>query len=110
MENGGKQYINFKNSDGDTPLYFACRKGEIDVIEYLLANGAKNTINNKLNDGNTLLHVFTELNESDIILLLLNYDANPFIKNNDNKLPIDLIAHNDRDSLIIRKALENAMN
>lgn len=110
MENVGKQYINFKNSDGDTPLYFAFRKGEIDVIEYLLANGAEKYINNKLNDGNTLLHVFTELNEPDIILLLLDYDANPFIKNNDNKLPIDLIAHNDRDSLIIKNALENAMN
>jgi len=110
MENGGRQYINFKNSDEDTPLYFTCRKGDINVIEYLLANGAKKSINNKLNNGNTLLHIFTELNESDIILLLLSYGANPFIKNNDNKLPIDLITHNNRDSLIIRKALENAMN
>ena len=28
------------DSDGDTALYCACRKGHVDIVHYLLANGA----------------------------------------------------------------------
>ena len=36
----GGEDIDGLDSDGDTALYCACRKGHVDIVHYLLANGA----------------------------------------------------------------------
>ena len=36
----GGEDIDGRDSDGDTALYCACRKGHVDIVHYLLANGA----------------------------------------------------------------------
>ena len=36
--------INNKRIDGTTPLYLACKVGNLKIVEYLLKNGAKLSI------------------------------------------------------------------
>lgn len=46
--------LNFKNADGETPLYVAVGRNNLKVTEYLIRLGAN--VNLKVQYGNTCLH------------------------------------------------------
>lgn len=61
--------INIKNNKGNTPLIFACRTNNLDVIKYLLNKGAD--INAKNNLGTTALHKALHYMNSDVAKFLI---------------------------------------
>jgi ankyrin repeat protein len=88
----GKANINAQDKDGNTALYLAASKNNIEAAKILLGHNAKTNIQN--NDGNTPLHrvIFTAKN-SQLLQLLLNHDADPLIKNKDGYQPDSYLAH-----------------
>ncbi|KAL3278401.1 hypothetical protein HHI36_013728 [Cryptolaemus montrouzieri] len=63
--------INFKDTDGRTPLHYAVNNGNINVVRALLENGA--TVTQITNKGNTPLHLASSKGYCDIIDVLLQY-------------------------------------
>ena len=64
------------DNEGNTLLYYACRKNFKNIIKFLLEKGANPNISN--NEGNSLLHIVMDLkyNIIDIIKILIKYGAN----------------------------------
>lgn len=64
--------IEFKNSNDETPFYYACRYRKIEILKYLIESGAN--INAKVysenNNGETPLDLAKEMNYTEIVKLL----------------------------------------
>ena len=81
--------VNLKNPKyGLAAIHFAARFDEYDVMQALLESG-KCDVNIQDNAGKTALHYANEAKSTDIITLLLKNKANPNIKDNEGKLPLD---------------------
>ena len=75
VKNGG--HINRQDRVGWTPLHFAARCGEDNIIEFLLQNEGDSNIKNQ--DGITPLHQYCltkEINDS-VVKLFLSFGATP---------------------------------
>jgi ankyrin repeat protein len=73
--------VNFKDTDGITPLHHAVNNGNLDIVSTLLKNGAEVTqITNK---GNTPLHIASSKGYREVVEMLLQYvsfdELNDFI-------------------------------
>ena len=76
---------------GQSPLYFACTYGSLEVVQYLLEN-QQIDINEKIRkDGNTALHLAVFYLRIDIIKYLLSHGANKQATNNYGETPLDII-------------------
>jgi hypothetical protein len=64
---------NILNSDHETPLYTACRRGYIDVISLLLSHGNGIDVNKTYNHDHTVLHIVCKNGRADIVHLLLSH-------------------------------------
>ncbi|KAJ5076858.1 cyclin-dependent kinase inhibitor 2c-related [Anaeramoeba ignava] len=84
VENGAN--LNIIDNNGLTPLMIAVDSQSYDMVEFLLSHGANVDAFNEY--GETCLHKVIDQN-SKIAHLLMSYGANPFFKDNDNKLPLD---------------------
>ena len=81
--------VNLKNPKyGLAAIHFAARFDEYEVMQALLESG-KCDINIQDNAGKTALHYANEAKSTDIITLLLKNKANPNIKDNEGKLPLE---------------------
>jgi ankyrin repeat protein len=66
-------FINVTNSSGETPLFFACFTGYLDVVKLLVENGA--TINVKNNDEETPLIYAVKKGDYSIVNYLVSKEA-----------------------------------
>lgn len=81
-----KAGVNINNDTFGTPLYRACAKGHINMINYLILNHAH--INNtKHNYGNPLITACFN-RQIEVVTLLLAAGADPNTKSLDNKTPL----------------------
>jgi ankyrin repeat protein len=87
--------IHLKDVFGYTALSIGCRisNGSSEIISLLIRFKAE--LNAMDNCYNTPIHHACSKNNMDICVMLLKAGANPFLKNLDGKLPVDLL---DRDS------------
>lgn len=93
--------INNKLIDGTTPLYLACKVGNLKIVEYLLKNGAKISINTLTKNGNTCLMVAVAHNNIDLVVVLLKYGADPNVaRPSDGTIPIMIAAYNGYSKIV----------
>ena len=93
--------INNKLIDGTTPLYLACKVGNLKIVEYLLKNGAKISINTPTKNGNTCLMVAVAHNNIDLVKVLLKYGADPNVaRPSDGTIPIMIAAYNGYSKIV----------
>lgn len=92
--------VNWKNSDGDTPILAACRKGYADTVSFLLANGADpNCVGN---DGCAPIHLASRRGDVDTLCLLLDAAALPTKKNKDGHTAYDIAKTKGYDDIYSR--------
>ena len=63
--------VNKADNDNWTPLYWACRINNLDIVKLLLANGAQESINKADKLGSTPLYSACENDNLGIVKLLL---------------------------------------
>ena len=73
-------------SEIDTSLHQACRSGDIQQVQLLIANGSD--INGKVNNGNTPMHYAVEYGHLDVVELLIAKGADIDVKNNSGATPL----------------------
>ena len=93
-----KAKVNATTNVGFTPLHYLIAKfphaeNFMAIADILLAAGAN--INAKDQKGFTPLHMAAARGYIDEVRYLLNKDANPKIKNNEGKFPVDLVPEGD---------------
>ncbi len=89
--------VNIKAKNGDTPLHFAARRGNMDVAEVLIVKGAD--VNAKDEDGYTPLHETVDARQHcDFVELLITNGADINAKNKDGVIPLHTATlRGDRD-------------
>ena len=96
--------INAKTKEGYSALHLAVFKNKTEIVKILIKiKGIK--INEKVPKFGNVLHIACKLNNLKIVNLLISTNIDPFDKNDEGKLPIDLT--NDEK---IKKILKNYMN
>ena len=66
------------------PLHDACRRGHIEIVEYLVEHGAN--VNVSDNDGITPLHDACRGGHKEIVEYLVEHGANVNVSDNDEQL------------------------
>ena len=95
--NGSK--VNKNNSKPcNTPLHYAVRNGELEIVQMLLDRGAN--INVQSLKSKTALHIAVEDNRMDIIDILLNHGANVKISDISDVTPLHTAVKNDSVEII----------
>jgi ankyrin repeat protein len=85
---------------GDTPLHYATRAGETDVVRYLL-NRTKGIVTNlKNNHGQTSLHYAVIYKTPTVAILLVQYKGNPDGRDTLGQSPIKLA---NRSSAVVKE-------
>jgi len=86
--------LNVKDNSGDFALIWACRNGNVDMVDYLITKrnkGMKWTdVDQKNNSGRTPLHEASDAGHANIVSMLLEHNANPDAKDAKGKTPKDL--------------------
>ena len=86
--------INIHDNDGKTILHYLCSHFRVsdDAIEYISLLVANNiNVNQVDSEGRTALHIAALNNFCNVIGALKNIDANPFLKDKYNLMPIDYL-------------------
>ncbi|SCM21974.1 acyl-CoA-binding protein, putative [Plasmodium chabaudi chabaudi] len=71
--------INAKNRDGLTPLHYACDRGFLEIVKFLIKAGAN--INEEDSFGDSVLHIAAYSGKMEIIKFLINAGVNIHKKN-----------------------------
>ncbi|ORX79386.1 ankyrin [Anaeromyces robustus] len=79
---------NIKDNNGNTPLILSYKLGDLKIFNYLLEYY---DINQTDLSGNTILHYSLFKKDFNMIKQLLFLGANPFLKNNFDKSPMDIV-------------------
>jgi ankyrin repeat protein len=100
-----KSDLKIKDSDGNSPLYYACQSENLDLVRFLLRNGAN--ANEKNENGNTCLHSGFMTNHLKIVQTLIGQGASLEIKNFNGKIPS---SYADEDFLEeVRDSMEDSL-
>lgn len=91
-----------ENLHGDSSLSLAVKNGYCQISSLLLQYGADPNILLG-NNNHTLLHFVCENLNIDLLSILLINRANPFIKNNEGELPIDILYNKLNDPNISKE-------
>lgn len=83
---------------GRRPIQAATIGGSLEIVQFLIENGADVNIQNRY--GDTALHFAVHHNRSLILTELLKSNANPMIKNNVFKTPIDIAHDQNKENFV----------
>ena len=93
--------VDWKNSEGDTPLIAACRRGHEKTVTTLLVHGAN--VNIEGSDGRTPLHIVAERADTILLNKLLECsDVNINTRTRDGQTAYDLAKSRGHTSIINR--------
>lgn len=93
--------VNANDKDGNTPLHcvFTPYGTEHEKRADMLLNcGAEINIQNQ--QGQTPLHLAAKLKNFEVIALLIEHDADLFLKDKGNNMPLDCLSHNELFDLV----------
>jgi ankyrin repeat protein len=99
--------LEIRDNDGDTPLYLAAHKGDLEAVRVLLEHGAVAHVQNKL--GRTPLHAAVSSKYPDITRLLLMHNAAAGAQDKDQATPLHIAVKNGKLETI-RLLLEHGAN
>ncbi|KAJ8033227.1 Ankyrin-1 [Holothuria leucospilota] len=85
-----EQVRTIKDSNKDTALHIACRKGEGDIVKLLVDSGALVDVQN--DDGHTPLHITAWLGDVNTLKYLYQVKANPDICDRLDRSPLHIAA------------------
>jgi ankyrin repeat protein len=91
--------VNGENSQGETALHLASKRGHKRIVEFLLAHGADANAQNAY--GDTPLHYAAETKHADLVELLLTHDANIQARNRQQWIFLPL-AHEGQDTEVLK--------
>ena len=77
-----------KNKRDETPLHWACKGGNIKIVELLLARGASPTAEDS--EGDTPVHWAARYNKSRIVRALCAHGGSALARNNRGYSPMDV--------------------
>ncbi|CAD6189744.1 unnamed protein product [Caenorhabditis auriculariae] len=101
--------VNSLDKSASTALYWACHGGHTEIVKYLLEiPNAAISSQNKL--GDTPLHAASWRGHVDCIRLLLEKNAQPWIRNKERKLPIDVAKDADVAALLSQAMRTDVVN
>lgn len=93
--------VNSQNIYGDTPLHFACNRGTIHSVHFLLQHGADvNLLNSKKESA---LHWAMRRPVFEIVKTLVEYGTDPFLKSESGATPMGEaleLGHKDMASIM----------
>uniref|UniRef100_A0A1Y1NLE7 Uncharacterized protein n=1 Tax=Photinus pyralis TaxID=7054 RepID=A0A1Y1NLE7_PHOPY len=101
--NGCNVMVNSRNTLTDTPLHFAVRNGNLEIVDMLLDRHAE--INAKNVDGTTPLHIAVENGHENLVKLLLERGADVNIEDRYGRSVLYVAAAN-KHCIIVRRILE----
>ncbi|BBB15452.1 ankyrin 2 neuronal isoform 4 [Candidatus Rickettsiella viridis] len=90
--------IDKTDKEGDTPLHYACQKGNAAVVKLLLEKGA--SINKVNKNEDTPLHYACKEGNQAIVKLLLEKNASASIRNNEGETPFDDACRNGNVAIV----------
>ncbi|WP_265014507.1 ankyrin repeat domain-containing protein [Wolbachia endosymbiont (group B) of Camptogramma bilineatum] len=97
IEETQNQYIDAKDTEGDTSLMWAAEYGRVNAAEVLLDHGPNTEVKN--NDGMTALHLVARENNLGVAELLINKGADVYAEDKDGKKTIDLARERNHSSV-----------
>lgn len=75
------------------PLHLAVNRGDLDLVQLLLAADANPSIQNS--DGHSPLHIATAQESAKIVRVLLEHEADANIQDNEGKTPLHIAVEDD---------------
>ena len=99
--------INSLTKENYTPLHIACYKCKAYIVKILLLYFKDIEINLINNKGETPLHIACKKNSMKIVSMLIASKANLFIKDKNNKKPIELTTDNNIKKLLVKSMVKS---
>ena len=95
--------VNTVNRCGESPLYIACKMGNVDVMQALLKTRECN-INVQTKDGDTPLHIAVETEYEIMTSLLADPQCDPNVANEKGETPLH-VACAQRNAIVVKTVL-----
>ncbi len=97
------------NDDGDTPLHYAVKNEDFELLEILLSYVPDIDVENE--EGDTALHLAVRTSDIDLVQMLIDYGANVEVKDSKKRTPA-ILAGQLKEDVIYRllKASGNEYN
>lgn len=92
--------VNWRNTDGDTPLLAACRRGHTDTIGLLLSHGADSNLIG--NDGYAPIHICSRRGDVNSVDVLLNANTNTTLKTKNGQTALDIAKEKGHEAVYAR--------
>jgi uncharacterized protein len=105
--------INITNKYGNTPLFEACQKGNLEAVNLILNFSDNVEINKRCIEDYTPLHSAAQGGHTEIVTMLINKGADVNVKESNGNTPLWLgVMHNRKNSniKIIKILLANGAN
>ena len=99
--------INSLTKESYTPLHIACYKCNPTIVKILLLYLRDIKINIVNNNNETALHIACKRNSMKIVSMLIASNANLFLKDKNNKKPIDLTTDNNIKKLLVKSMIRS---
>ena len=93
--------INETDENGMTLLMWACDRGHLDIVKYILGLGAD--VNKRDSEGQTCLHYAVSCDYLEIIKILLESKVESNVEDDEGQKPIDLTQNKEIIQLLQQK-------
>ncbi|XP_060523999.1 histone-lysine N-methyltransferase EHMT1 isoform X2 [Cylas formicarius] len=95
---GIRNFVNFQDDGGWTPLVWACENGHADAVKYLMLNGADVLLRDV--EQNSAIHWAAFGGSTEIVELLLNWGCDVDAMNVHGDTPLHLSAREDKSECV----------
>ena len=99
--------INSLTQEKYTPLHIACYKCSVSIVKIILLYLRDIEINTVNKNEETALHIACKKNSMKIVSMLIGSNANLFLKDKNNKKPIELTTDNNIKKLLVKSMIKS---